>query len=199
MDPSLDSLLDASAPPVARRGPELTRELAALVAETETTARPRRGLRSRVAVAGAAVVALSGIGVGASAAGVLPAPRWAPWYESPVATHSQTVSSGARCDVTYGVKPVRDSAHPVSEPRLAVAVSEATQFVRDFDFSTIDLAAALDDVPATAQMSDAGPEERETFAVLHALQQRLDRHLAGRGLPTSVSVSTMQSCAGGAQ
>lgn len=197
MDPSLDSLLDASAPPVVRRGPGLTRELTALVAQAEAAARPtRHGLRTRVVVTGAAVVALSGIGVGASAAGVLPAPRWAPWYQSPVATHSQTVSSGARCDVTYGVKPVHDPAHPVSGPRLADAVTEATAFVRSFNFSTIDVADALDDVPATAMAADAGPEERETFAVQLALQGRLDRHLTARGLPVSVSVSAVQSCDG---
>ncbi len=200
MDPSLDSLLDASSPPVARRGPELTRELSALVADTETAVQGRRRrLRSRIALTGAGAVVLSGLGVGASAAGVLPAPHWAPWYQSPVAARTQVVSTGAPCEVSYGVKPVHDPAHPVSGPRQALAVAEATRFVRDFDFSTIDLAAALDDVPATAQLSGAGPEERETFAVLQALQQRLDRHLEGRGLPAAVSVSTAQTCTGGAR
>ena len=164
-------------------------------AEASTLGRSRR--RGRIALAGLAVLGVVGLGTGASAAGLAPAPQWAPWYDAPAAEHTQTVSSGAVCEVRYGVKGVRDPRHPVDPAERAAAVAAADDFLRDFDFATIDLDRAVERVPATAVDPGAGPEEVETFAVQLALQERVDAELTRLGLPTTVSVGAAQWCDGG--
>lgn len=197
MEPSLDSLLAASAPPIGPRTPTLERDLHAVVADAESCAAPvRRGLRSRITISGLAAVGLIGVSAGASAAGVLPAPEWAPWYEKPTATHAQTVTSGAVCEVAYAIKAHNKQTMDPAVHTAAVAAAE--DFLRRFDFSTINIAEAVRDVPSTAVLPEDPPEARETFAVQYHLSERVREHLIGQGLPpTAVSVSTAQTCTDG--
>jgi hypothetical protein len=197
VEPSLDSLLAASAPPIGPRTPTLERDLHAVVADAESCAAPvRRGLRSRITISGLAAVGLIGVSAGASAAGVLPAPEWAPWYEKPTATHAQTVTSGAVCEVAYAIK-----AHNKQTMDPAVhtaAVTAAEDFLRRFDFSTINMTEAVRDVPSTAVLPEDPPEARETFAVQYHLAERVREHLIGQRLPpAAVSVSAAQTCTDG--
>lgn len=197
MEPSLDSLLAASAPPVARRTPNLERDLHAVVSDAEACAAPiRRGLRSRIAMSGLAAVGLIGVSAGASAAGVVPAPEWAPWYEKPAATHTQTVTSGTVCEVDYAIKAHNKQAMSPAVHTAAVAAAE--EFLRRFDFSTINIAEAVRNVPSTALLPEDPPDARETFAVQYHLAERVREHLIGRGLPPeAVSVSAAQTCTDG--
>lgn len=197
MEPSLDSLLAASAPPIGRRTPALERDLHAVVSDAESCVAPvRRGLRSRITISGLAAVGLLGVSAGASVAGVLPAPEWAPWYEKPAATHAQTLTSGAVCEVAYAIKAHNEQT---MDPAVhAAAVTAAEDFLRRFDFSTINIAEAVRDVPPTAVLPEDRPEARETFAVLHHLGERVREHLSGQGLPpAAVSVSAAQTCTDG--
>lgn len=198
MEPSLDKLLSASAPPVTPRTPELERELARLAVEAETAVVPIRSrLRGRIALSALAALSVVGFGTAASAAGIVPAPPWAPWYDDPATTHNQTTSSGAECEVRYGAKAIRDQSHPVGESDRAAALAAAKDFLRDFDFATIDVGEAVERVPSTAVDPGAAADEVETFAVQLALQERLDAELTRQGLPATVGVSAATSCDGG--
>jgi hypothetical protein len=197
VEPSLDSLIAASAPPIARRTPNLERDLHAVVSDAEFCSAPvRRGLRFRIAISGLAAVGLIGVTAGASVAGVLPTPEWAPWYEKPAATHAQTVTSGAVCEVAYAIKAHNKQTMDPAVHTAAVAAAE--DFLRRFDFSTINIAEAVRDVPSTAVLPEDPPEARETFAVQYYLAERVREHLIDQGLPpAAVSVSAAQTCTDG--
>jgi hypothetical protein len=78
------------------------------------------------------------------------------------------------------------------------AVAAAEDFLRRFDFSTINIAEAVRDVPSTAVLPEDPPEARETFAVQYHLSERVHEHLIGQGLPpAAVSVSAAQTCTDG--
>jgi hypothetical protein len=194
MEPSLDTLLDLSRPPTARRTSDLERELLALVVAAEPAARVRRSLRARVTLSGLAAVGLMGLGAGASVAGVVPSPAWAPWYDGPSNRHTQTVTPDGRCETTYGIKAIEDQRHPATPATREAAVAAAREFLRGFDFSTIDVARAVEDLPPTATHPDDDPEDREATAVLLTLDERIKAHLAELGLPPTVGISMAQTC-----
>jgi hypothetical protein len=196
MEPTIESLLDASAPPVGVRTPELQRELALLVTASEAAAAPRRSRRRLFAGAGLALGAVV-LGSGASAAGLVPTPPWAPWYADPDAVHSQSISTGQSCEVRYGVKPIEASDQPATPAEQAAAVRVGRAFLRGFDFAAVDVDRAVDRVPATALAGDETRAELETFAVQLVVQERLDAELARRGLPATLGVSTATSCEDG--
>ncbi len=199
MDPSLDSLIAASAPPTTPRTADLDRELAHLVAEAESGAAPGRWHVRRRLVLGAGVAAgLLGIGTAASAAGLAPAPAWAPWYSAPDVVHSQTTSTGAECDVSYRAKAISAPDVPATPAERTAAVTAGAEFLRDVDVTTIDVGDAVDRLPSSATVGDPTQAELEMFAVQFTLQERLDRELGRQGLPPTVSVSAMQQCDGGA-
>lgn len=196
MEPSLDSMLTDSAPPITARTADLERGLHALVTDAESCAAPaRRGLRSRLAISGLTAVGLFGLSAGASAAGVLPTPEWAPWYENPATTHTQTTASGGVCEFSYAIKEVnKDSVNPAAQ---AAAVAEATDFLRRFDFSAINVSEAIRHVPSTTVLSE-DPEEREAEAVYAVVAERLDAHLAKQGLSRAgAALSMAVDCPGG--
>lgn len=200
MTSSFDAVLDASAPSATPRTPELERELAVLISEAEAIAAPVPSrLRRRILIGGLATIGVLGVGATASATGLLP------WFDNPAAQNTQTTSTGASCEVKYGAKGIEDPKHPVDDTTRAAAVAAAGTFLRNFDFSIIDVGEAVKKLPprATAD-SETGPaqtvEEYETFAVQAELGRRLSAHLARHGLPAeAVSVSAMVSCDGGRQ
>ena len=198
MTSSFDSLLDASAPPTTPRTPELEHELAAMISEAEAVAAPARSrLRRRMLIGGLATIGVLGVGAAANAGGLLP------WFDSPAAQNTQVTSSGASCKVTYGAKGHEDPKHPVDDTTRAAAVAAAGTFLRDFDFSTIDVDEAIRKLPPRVLAdSEGGPaqsiEEYETFALQTELERQLNGYLGQRGLPVgTVSVSAMTSCDGG--
>ena len=200
MTSSFDTLLDASAPSATPRTPELERELAVLISEAEAIAAPVPSrLRRRILIGGLATIGVLGVGATASATGLLP------WFDNPEAQNTQTTSTGASCEVKYRAKGIDDPKHPVGDTTRAAAVAAAGTFLRDFDFSRIDVREAVKKLPprATAD-SETGPaetvEEYETFAVQAELEKRLSAYLAQHGLPAEVvSVSAATSCDGGRQ
>ena len=64
--------------------------------------------------------------------------------------HRQSISSGEVCEVRYGAKGIHDPQAPVRPITRAAAVAAAEDFLRDFDFTTIDVAAAVARLPGTA-------------------------------------------------
>lgn len=198
MTSSFDAQLDASAPSATPRTPELERELAVLIREAEAIAAPVPSrFRRRILIGGLATIGVLGGGATASATGLLP------WFDNPAAQNTQTTSTGASCEVKYGAKGIEDQKHPVDDTARAAAVAAAGTFLRDFDFSTIDVKEAVKKLPprVTAD-SEAGlaqtVEENETFAVQVELEKRLGAYLAQHGLPAeAVSVSAAISCDGG--
>lgn len=197
MTSSFDSLLDASAPPVTPRTPELERELTAMISEAEAVAAPARSrVRRRMLIGGLATIGVLGVGAVANAGGLLP------WFDNPANQHTQVISSGDSCDVHYGVKGIKDPKHPVDDASRAAALAAGEAFVEDFDFSTIDVDEAVKKLPPRATVdSERGPAEtvaeHETFAVDAELQRRLDDHLASLKLPVgAVAISMATSCVG---
>ena len=137
----LDRLLDSSAPPIAPRTAVLESELHRLILDAEAAARPaRRGLR--IGLAGALATVVIGAGTaGAMAAGLVPTPQWVPW----------TTPAGSQCGFDITVSPVIKLApgdgdprqHGHSEAEKQAAVAEANRFLKSFDYSSIDQAAAI--------------------------------------------------------
>jgi hypothetical protein len=199
MEPTLETLLNGSAPPVGARTTELEGELRVLVAASEAAAAPGRPRRARLLAGAGIALGAVVLGSGASAAGLVPAPRWAPWFAAPDAVHSQHVSTGESCEVRYGVKSIEDPSHPATSAERAAAVAAGKSFLRGFDFASVDVDRAVEQVPATALAGDESRAELETFAVQLVVQERLDAELARRGLPATVGVSTATRCGDGAR
>jgi hypothetical protein len=157
----LDELLDNSAPPIAPRTADLERELHQLVLDAGSAARPRRrGLRIGIA-GGLATVVIGAGSVGGMASGLVPTPSWVPW----------TTPSGSHCTMEFTVSPQEvlppgegePLAHGHTEAQKRAAVAEAQRFLKSFDYTTIDQAAAIrkfqkDEAAANAMQAD--PAER---------------------------------------
>ncbi len=204
MPAELDSLISRAAPRVTPPHPHVQAALADLVAATEREAASavvvplnRQRARVRAALGGLAAVALLGAGAGASAAGVLPAPRWAPWYDGPHVRQTQTTTPAGDCRTTYGLKAIEDPGRPATAAERDAALDGARTFLASVDVEAIDVARAVAQIPETAVVPGWTRAEREGFAIQLWLQDRLDRDLSRRGLVATVSVSMMQDCSGG--
>lgn len=185
MEPTdLDTALTIAAPPVSASTDQLDAVLRELVAASESP-RPRRR-SSRLAVAGAVVVGLLGVGTVATAAGVLPG-----WT-------MLTTSSGQTCEVAVEVSLLHPGdGEPISatfsraEQEASLAAAQA--FLDDLDYDTIDHDRAIARWQAVEADVRAGepPDERqpeltgddlEVHAVTWVVVQRMRADLAARGL-----------------
>lgn len=180
MDTDLDDQLRAAAPPVADRTPALRRAMADLVDRTEAASGSRwRSRRAGVGIAALALTAVAGVGT-AAAAGVA---EWGSggWWDRPEAvTHQSVTDDGQACRVTYAPRAVHDPSHPVSARDRAAATAAATEFLREFDYSTVE-----------GMTADAAFEELGT---------RLSRTLARQGLTGyAVSVALATDCESGVE
>ncbi len=172
MDTDLDDLLNAAAPPVAERTPALRHALAHLVDTTEIAARSRR-LRRRAGIGVAAFALTAAAGVGTAAAAGVIGQGW--WNGPDAVTHQSTTASGQPCSVTYAPRAVHDPDHPVSARDRAAAMGATADFLRQFDYSTIDA--------------------RTTEGALDELYAQLTRSLAREGLSThAVSIALATDC-----
>ncbi|HEU4811888.1 MAG TPA: hypothetical protein VFT00_07085 [Nocardioides sp.] len=200
MDPQLDELLAAAAPPVARRTPDLQRTLAALVADAEAAV-PSGGRRlaRRVGIVSLAAVGVLGVGAAGAAAGFLPVS----WFDSPTALHEERVlSSGTACEVTYAARELEDPAHRVRPAARAAAMTAAQAFLHDFDLASISVTDAVakyeaaqakvrasreyQALPPDERGPELSPDELELVAVQAELSQRLSAELERRGLSLHV-------------
>jgi hypothetical protein len=177
MDTDLDDQLAAAAPPVAERTTAMLDALTDLVDATDTATRPRR--HRRRASVGIAALALTAVaGVGSAAAAGLVGRHW--WDEPDVVTHHSTTASGEPCTVTYGSRELRDPAHPVSARDRAAAMTATTEFLRQFDYSTVD--------------------GKSTEGALDEVYAQLTESLARQGLSTyAVSIGVLTDCETGAE
>lgn len=197
---SLEEQLTLSAPPVPAHNDELHRELLLINDRAEAMAsssrsRPRR---RRLTLGALAAIGVVGAGVGAAgAAGILP------WFDTAPVHGVMTTSTGEKCEITLGVKPIEDPSRPVTPATRAAAVAAAESFLRDLDVSSINVAEATRGLPPRATVdSESGPAqsvaEYETDAVSHVVQERVDDALRQQGLPVSAtSISVLTSCDGG--
>lgn len=192
---SLDEQLALSSPPVPARSPELDAELVHVIAQAETAARPRPNRRRKTVAIGGLVV-VGALGSGAAAAGIIP------WFQSAPSHGVVTTSTGAQCDLTFGVKHVNDPAAPVSDDVQAKAKAAADKYLSDFDVSTISVAQATQAAgPRPTVDSEAGPamtvDEYEVQAVHDEVRRRVEAELARQHLPSSaVGLSMASSCDG---
>lgn len=161
MDTDLDDQLSAAAPPVAARTPALREALADLVDRTETANwRGRASRRAGVGIAALALTTVTGVGT-AAAAGVI---GWDPggWWDHPAAvTQRSTTDSGQQCRVTYAPRALHDEDHPVSARDRAAAMTATADFLRRFDYTTIEgisANAAFDEL--NAQLAQALSRQR---------------------------------------
>lgn len=196
---SFDEQLALSSPPVPARSAELDAELAAVAAQAEQAAGPRRQWRSRTAaIGGLLVVGALGAGGAAAAAGLVP------WWESAPSNGAVTTSTGSRCTLVFDVKQIEDPAAPVSQVARAQATEAAEEYLRDFDVSTLDLAelpalSAASAAPRPTVGSEAGPamtvDEFEVDAVYAEVGRRMDEELMRQRLSRSaVSLAMLSSC-----
>jgi hypothetical protein len=203
MDDHLDELIAAAAPAVARRTPELQRALDLLVAETESAVPTPHRIGRRLGVVSIAAAALLSVGAGASFAGIVPTPSWAPWYDDPTAIHEHAVlSTGTTCNVSYAARPFEEQGHPVSRSDRAAAVAAAQEFLGNFDLSTISVSdavrkwrAARAHLELPPEEPEPTPDELELLAVQAELSQRLRTELERQGLSThAVDVAAASRC-----
>jgi len=188
----LNDLLNRSAPPVAPRSPELTKQLDDLVVGAEATARSA-GRRYRATLVSALTVGVLGAGtVGAMATGVVSTPGWVPW----------TTEAGATCELEFhavpdlgpgAVSPTR--TYTADEERQAVA--EANRFLDEFDYGSIDVDEAIEKWgeaeggtsvsgdPDAIRRNDAMKQDTlELGSVGREVEARLAKHLDEKGLPS---------------
>lgn len=182
----LDQLLDASAPRVAARTPELHRDLNHLVAGCEDVATRRRRSPRAVLVGGVAAAALS-LGAVASAAGILPG-----WP-------SFSTSSGQVCDIQVTATPLatgdgEPSSSTFGAAEQAATLAAAHEFLNGFDFDGVDRGQAIawwkaeesSADPSPSNPSDQAPrlkgDDLEVTAVSLWVVDRLRSHLAADGL-----------------
>jgi hypothetical protein len=176
MTQTLDEDLAAAAPPVRERTPELRAALRGLIADTDQQAQ-REALnasqrKSRIAAVTLTATALIGTGAGAAAAGWVSTP-W--WDESDATVQSAGSGTGAACRVTYAPRAMTVPGHPVSDADRAGAMSAAAEFLRSFDYTTV--------------------ETQSPHAIFQVLNVRLEQALRRQGLSTNaVSVALASDC-----
>jgi len=220
MDQELDDLLRASSPTLAERTDDVQRDLDRLVSETETAVslRKRRATR-RVGLIGLAVSSVLGLGVTASAAGLVDTP-WTTNPEKPFPfpgpfLHADVLQHvGTDCKYVYAASDVKDPKHPVGKNDRYRALEHARQFVLDFDISTISVpdaerrylieysrwAASAGtppdvQVPSSQLTPDGSPDDIRTAAVQMEMDRRLQADLKARGLSThAVTVMGRPEC-----
>jgi hypothetical protein len=183
----LDELLDTSAPRATPPTRRLQRELDDLVAACEEAQTTRRG-PARVAVVGAALAAVLGLGAVASAAGVLPG-----WP-------SFSTSSGQTCAIEISADPLEPGegeqpvASSLSTAEKDASLAAARSYLEDFDYDAVSRPEAIawwrgEEDRVIAAQSD--PTERQTrltgddlevTAVSHWVVDKLRVHLAAQGL-----------------
>lgn len=216
MDPRLDELISAAAPPLAQRTPELQHGLYALVADAEAAAVPsRRRLGRRIGAVSLAAVAVLGVGAAAGAAGLIPTPSSGSWFTEPSARHQEVVLSfGSRCKVTYAAVPQEVwEGRPVSPADQAAAMSVVQEFLSDFDLATISVDDAVKKYEAASNAARADLERRlppeeippkqtsdevKVAAVGAELYERLSSELQRQGLsPHAVTMASSDTCGHG--
>jgi hypothetical protein len=197
---SFEEQLALSSPAVPARSPELDAEFARVIAQAEGVAGSRRRRRHRGVVIGGLITAgLLGAGGAATAAGIFP------WFESAPSHGVMTTSTGARCALAFGVKPLDDPAAPISDALRAQVTVAAEKYLRNFDVSTLSVAQATRATsPRPTVDSEAGPamtvDEYEVDAVYQEVGRLMDTALARQHLPSSaVSLAMASSCDGGDQ
>jgi hypothetical protein len=195
---SFDDQLARANPPAPVHTSELDDELLFVIAEAERLAtRTQSRHRRRVVTGGLAALALIGTGTAAAAAGGI-----LPWFDDAPSRGVVTTSTGAECELVFGVKGHSDPAHPVDSATRATAVAAAEAFLERLDLSSIDVDEAAAGLPPRATFdSEAGPaesvDEYETYAVMAEVEDRVNAALEKQGLPTgAVSVSMFSSCDG---
>ncbi|WP_114423549.1 hypothetical protein [Nocardioides houyundeii] len=191
-----DERLARSAPQLPADTTELDRELGLVIAAAEEQATRRRTRRTWVGVAALVAVGATGVG-GAAAAGNLT------WFDGAWSRGTVTTSTGAECDVMFDAKPLVDPAHPVAAPARAAAVTAARDFLAGLDVASIDLEAAIRDLPPRSTVdAEAGPaqsvEDHETLALMAAVEERVTTELVRQELPAhAVSIWMGSACADG--
>jgi len=219
MDHELDALLRGSSPTLVKRTDDLQHDLDVLISETEmaVSLRKRRVTR-RVGLIGLAVSSMLGLGVAASAAGLVATP-WTTSPDEPFSypgpfLHADVLQHvGTNCKYVYGASDVEYPKHPVGKEDRYLARVHAKQFVSDFDLSTISVPAAERrylaeysqmaasagpadaEAPPTRLTPEGSPDDIRTSAVQAELDRRLQADLKMRGLSThAVSVVGMPEC-----
>lgn len=183
----LDELLQAAAPRVTDRTPQLEAMLDEIVLATATAARPRRDrLRSRAVVMTAGLAVTIGAGVtAAAAAGVFssPKPEAPDWFSEVGALKLPIVlSDGEACEVTYA--PVPDESATVSPERWQAALDAAQAFVAGLD------ARSLGELSALGRSDSA-----RVSAVSAELAELVQADLRSRGLPAeSIIIASFHTC-----
>ncbi len=194
---SFDEQLALSSPAVPARSAELDAEFLSVIAQAEGAAGSRRKRRHRGVVIGGLITAgVLGAGGAATAAGIVP------WFESAPSHGVVTTSTGARCTLTFGVKPLDDPAAPVSDALRAKVTVAAEKYLRSLDVSTLSVAQATQaTAPRPTVDSEAGPavtvDEYQVDAVYQEVGRLMDAALARQHLPLSaVSLGVLSSCDG---
>ena len=194
----LDQLLDASAPRVTARTPELQRDLDHLVAGCEDV-QFRRRRSARVVLVGGVAAAILSLSAVASAAGILPG-----WP-------SFSTSSGQVCQVQVTATPLASgdgepSSSAFSTAERTATLAAAQEFLGGFDFAAVDRGQAIawwkaqesGTRPSQSNPSDQAPrltgDDLEVTAVSLWVVQRLHSHLAAQGLDIrAINVNTSSS------
>lgn len=189
----LDELLGSAAPATATRSATLARELEALVVAAEAAAKPVRR-RHRIGMVSAVTLGVLGVGsAGAMAAGLVSTPPWVPW----------STQTGSQCHMQFWVTAAGPDGEPLSRPYTAAekqrGVSAAKDFLRTFDFTSINKAQAIRawQRAEDAAIANEPPGERqprlhgndlEITAVGHEVWDKLRAHLDQEGIPFEVVV-----------
>lgn len=183
----LDQLLDASAPRVTARTPELQRDLDHLVSACEDVQFRRRRSARVVLVGGVATAILSLSAVAAAAAGILPG-----WP-------SFSTSSGQVCQIRVAATPLASGDGEPSSSAFSTAertdtLAAAQEFLRGFDFDAVDRGQVIawwkaEESRARSSQSNLSDQaarlsgdDLEVTAVSLWVVQRLRSHLAAQGL-----------------
>lgn len=224
MDQDLDSVLGTSAPELAERTDDVLRDLYLVVADAETIAFPhKRRMTQRLGLVGLAAAGVLGLGVAASASGLVDTP-WSNAasktfsYPGPFVHADELEHVGTDCKVVFGASETEELEHPVSKTDRYEALQHAKQFILNFDISTIPVAdaearyreeyAAMrasmgpqdPDRPASQLTPEGSPGEIKAWALLGELDRRLQADLKAHGLSThAVSAVAMPECTEHAQ
>ena len=178
-------MLTASAATVTARTPQLDRVLDDLVADCEAAARARRR-PVRLALVGAPLAAVLGLGAAATAAGVLPG-----WP-------SFSTSSGQTCQIEVWASALApgdgEAGSSFSAAQRQETLARAQAFLATFDYDSVDpqrAAAWWREEEAAARAAQPDPGERqprltgddlEVTAVSRWVIESLRSDLAARGL-----------------
>ncbi len=185
----LDGLLQAAAPQVTRRTPQLAEVLDELVLATAAAAGQRRGRpRSRAVVVAAGLAVTVGAGVtAAAAAGVFssPGPQGPDWFNEPgVLTLPIVLSGGQSCEVTFAAVPNESAAVPAD--RWQATLDAARAFVGSVDPGSF----AVEE-----WTGQHGSDKARISAAGAELAELMQADLRGRGLPSeSVTIASIHTC-----